>query len=60
MKETQDPSGGIRYAPEYEDAKKAAASSGLSLVEVYRLATDRAAQAPSRSSSSFDGEVSKQ
>ncbi|MCA9777227.1 MAG: nickel pincer cofactor biosynthesis protein LarC [Candidatus Eremiobacteraeota bacterium] len=60
VKETQDPSGGIRYAPEYEDAKKAAASSGLSLVEVYRLATDRAAQAPSRSSSSFDGEVSKQ
>ena len=56
VKETSDPSGHIRYAPEFEDAKRAAAESGLPLTEVYRLA----AQAPSRSSSSFDGEVSKQ
>ena len=38
VKENRAPSGAIRYAPEYEDAKKAALESGLPLTEIYRLA----------------------
>ena len=38
VKETRDPSGATRYAPEYEDARKAAQDFGLPLAEIYRLA----------------------
>jgi len=47
VKETRDPSGSIRYAPEYEDAKKAALESGLPLTEIYRLADTAARSARS-------------
>ena len=37
MKEATLPDGGVKHAPEYEDCKAIAKSSGLPLREVYEL-----------------------